>query len=190
MPGACLNAWRPYECEWSVGYLWRWMNWIVRLDIIVLALMFIGVVIVITRISYRYLIARRVREIDTASRRQLAAVLHLELGSLKAIASSAPYLGLAGVCVGIMSTLGFGGAMEKNTFLTMLGANMAAALATTAAGILVAIPATCSYNYLCGRKDLLEGEVSDSAPAHLGGYRQRACDSPQRNDSLNSRHSA
>jgi biopolymer transport protein ExbD len=172
MTEACLNAWRPYECEWSVGYLWHWMNWVVRLDVIVLALMLTGVVVVVTRISYRYLVARHVREIDSASRRKLAAVLSIEWGSLKAIASSAPYFGLAGTCVGIMSSLGFGGAMEKNTFLTMVAANMAAALATTAAGILVAIPATCSYNYLCTRKDLLESEVSSDPPAPLSRQRR------------------
>jgi len=172
MTEACLNAWRPYDCEWSVGYLWHWMNWIVRLDIIVLTLMLTGVVVVVTRICYRYLVARHVREIDAASRWKLAAVLSIELGSLKAIASSAPYLGLAGTCVGIMSSLGFDGAMEKNTFLTMVAANMAAALATTAAGILVAVPATCSYNYLCTRKDLLESEVSNEPPAQISQYRQ------------------
>ena len=172
MTEACLKAWRPYECEWSVGYLWHWMNWVVRLDVIVLTLMLTGVVVVVTRISYRYLVVRHVREIDSASRRELAAVLSIELGSLKAIASSAPYLGLAGTCLGIMSSLGFGGNMEKNTFLTMVAANMAAALATTAAGILVAVPATCSYNYLCTCKDLLESEASSGLSAQISRYRQ------------------
>jgi biopolymer transport protein ExbD len=168
----CLNSWHPYECEWGIGYLWRWMNWVVRLDVIVLALMLACVVVVVTRISYRYLVARRVGETDSASRRKLVAVLSIELGSLKAIASSAPYLGLAGTCVGIMNTLGFGGAMERNTFVVMLGANMAAALASTAAGILVTVPATCCYNYLCARKDLLESEVSNDPPAQISRHRQ------------------
>jgi biopolymer transport protein ExbD len=150
------------------------MNWVVRLDVIVLALMFTGVVVVVTRVSYRYLVARPGREIDSASRRKLASVLSIELGSLKAIASGAPYLGLAGACVGIMSSLGFGGAMEKNTFLTMVAANMAASLATTAttaAGILVAVPATSSYNYLCTCKALLESESSSGLPAQMSRYR-------------------
>jgi biopolymer transport protein ExbD len=172
MHGVCLNSWHPYECDWSVGHLWRWMNWVVRLDVIVLALMLAGVVVVVARISYRYYLARSGREIDSASRRKPAAVLSIELGSLKAIASSAPYLGLAGTCVGIMSSLGFGGNMEKNTFLTMVAANMAASLAATAAGILVAVPATCSYNYLCTRIDLLVSELSNDPPARIGRYRQ------------------
>ena len=174
MPGVCLNSWQPYECEWSVGNLWRWMNWIVRFDVIVLALMLACVVAIVTRVLCRYHKARRVREIDSASRRKLAAALSIEVGSLKAIASSAPYLGLAGTSVGIMSSLGFGGNMEKSRFMAMVAANMASALAATAAGILVAVPATCSYNYLCTRKDLLESEVSNDPSAQISRYRQIA----------------
>jgi biopolymer transport protein ExbD len=175
MPEACLTSWQPYKCEWSVGHLWRWMNWIVRLDVIVLAFMLVCVVVVVTRVFYRYHLARPVGEADSAAGGKFAAVLNIEVGSLKAIASSAPYLGLAGTCVGIMSSLGFGGAMEKNTFLTMVAANMAAALATTAAGILVAVPATCSYNYLRTRKDLLESKVPNDPPAQIRRYRQGNC---------------
>jgi biopolymer transport protein ExbD len=148
------------------------MNWIVRLDVVVLVLMLVCVVVVVTRIFYRYHLARPVGETDSAGRVKLAAVLTIEMGSLKAIASSAPYLGLAGTCVGIVSSLGLGGAMEKNTFLVMVAANMASALAATAAGILVAVPATCSYNYLCTRKDLLESEVSNQPLAQIRRYRQ------------------
>ena|SRR5260370_12007849 len=175
MNGVCLNSWRPNGCEWSVGYLWRWMNWIVRLDVIVLALMLVCVVVVVTRVFYRYHLARPVGEADSASRRKLAAVLSIELGSLKAITSSAPYLGLAGTCVGIMSGLGFGGiAMEKNAALALISSRIVVALVTTAAGILVAVPAICSYNYLCTRKDLLESEVSNDPPAQIRRYRQGA----------------
>jgi biopolymer transport protein ExbD len=149
------------------------MNWIVRLDVIVLALMLVCVVVLVTRIVYRYHLARPVGDTDSASRGKLAAVLSIELGSLKAIASSAPYLGLAGTCVGIMSGLGFGGIdMEKNAALALISSRIAVALVTTAAGILVAVPATCSYNYLCTRKDLLESEVSNDPSAQIRRYRQ------------------
>lgn len=164
MNGVCLSSWQPYGREWSVGYLWHWMNWIVRLDVIVLALMLIYVVVVVTRLFRRYHIARSAREIDSASRRKLAAVLSIEVGSLKSIASSAPYLGLAGTCVGIMSGLRFGAIeMEKNAFLALISSRIAVALVTTAAGILVAVPAICSYNYLLTRIDLLESEESNDA---------------------------
>jgi hypothetical protein len=102
MRGVCLNGWQPDGCEWTVGYLWHWMSWIVRLDVIVLAIMLAGVVVVIVRISCHFDSSRRRKEIDTTSRRKLAAALSSELGGLKAIASGAPYVGLAGTCVGIM----------------------------------------------------------------------------------------
>lgn len=174
MRGVCLNSWEPYGCEWTVGYLWRWMNWITRLDVIVLALMLAYVVVVIIHASYRCHLARREKEIDSASRSKLAAALSIKLGSLKAIAYSAPYLGLAGTCVGILSAYRFSGtvAMEEKTFLVMMAARMAAPLVTTAAGILVAVPAICSYNYLRLRKDLLESEVSNDRPAQMTPYRQ------------------
>ncbi len=174
MNGVCLNSWEPSGCEWTVGYLWRWMNWITRLDVIVLALMLAYVVVVVIHVSYRCHLARREREIDSASRSKLAAVLSIELGGLKAIAAGAPYLGLAGTCVGILSAYRFSGTveMETNTFLVMMAAKMAAPLVTTAAGILVAVPAICSYNYLCTRKDLFESKVSNDPPAQIRRYRQ------------------
>jgi len=173
MHGVCLISWQPYGCEWSVGYLWRWMNWIVRLDVIVLALMLAYVVVVVTRISCRYRVARRAREIDSASRRKLAALLSFDVGGLKSMASTAPYIGLAGTCVGIMSALGFGGiAMEKNAALALISSRIAVALVTTAAGIVVAVPATCSHNYLRTRMDFLESELSDDPPAQISRYRQ------------------
>ena len=169
MRGVCLNSWEPSGCEWTVGYLWRWMNWIMRLDVIVLELMLAYVVVVVIYASYRCHLARRERGINSASRSKLAAVLSIQLGGLKGIASAAPYLGLAGTCVGIMSALVFSGG---NTSLGVEAAKMAAPLVTTAVGILVAVPATCAYNYLCTPKDLLESELSDDPRARIRRYRQ------------------
>ena len=59
MPGVWLNSWQTDGCEWSIGYLWRWMNWLERLDVVVLALMLAYVVIVVSRASYSYHLARR-----------------------------------------------------------------------------------------------------------------------------------
>jgi len=164
MHGVCLNSWQPSGCEWSVGYLWRWMNWVVRLDVIVLALMFVYVVVVVTRVFCRYHLARRETETDTAcpafqrTRRKLAADLSVKVGNIKCISSTAPYLGLAGTCIGLLSVFrGF--AMEKHAALVMLTTYTAASLVTAAAGILVAVPAAWSHNYLRVRIDLLESEI-------------------------------
>jgi len=148
------------------------MNWIVRLDVTVLALMLVYVVVVVTRGFCRCHLARRARDVDSAGRRKLA-VLSIEVGSLKSIASSAPYLGLAGTCVGIiMSQSGFTGEMEEHTLQAMMAARTAATLITTAVGILVAVPATCAYNYLRTRQDLLESDVSSDPPAQISRYHQ------------------
>ena len=177
MNGACPSFWQAYGgCEWSIRYLWRGMCWFVRLDVIVLALMLIYVVAVGTRIYCRYLLARRTRGSDDAGRGRLATDLSVEVGGLRSIASIAPYLGLAGTCVGILSAPGIGSgiAMAKNAALALISSGIAAALVTTAAGILVAVSATCFYNYLRTRIDLLQSEVSNDPLADRVEYRQDA----------------
>jgi biopolymer transport protein ExbD len=129
-----------------------------RLDVIVLALMLIYVFAVIIHVSCCYYLAQRARVVGSASRRTLAAALNIEVGSLKSIALTAPCLGLAGTCFGILSAFG-GVGMEKHAALLMITTRVALALIPTAVAIPVAVLATSSYNYLCTRMDLLEGEV-------------------------------
>jgi len=234
MPGACLNSWHPDGCEWSIGYLWGWTNWIARLDVFVLALMLAHIVIVVSRGSYRYHLACRqsrafardatsafgrgafdevitvaaragrspvatmvatglaafasvpsqftlAEAIDTASQafqrsqRNLAADLSLGVGTLKSIASTAPFLGLAGTCFGILSAFR-GTGMERHAALAMMTTYIAAALITTATGLLVAVPAVWSYNYSRVRIDRLESEMSNAALeaiTHLNAHPQR-----------------
>lgn len=155
MPGACLN---PYGCEWGIGHLWRWMNWIGRADVILLALLLVYTLALLVRISYRCHAARRAPKTDNAGQRKLGSELNIEVGSLKSIALVAPYLGLVGTCFGVMS--GFRGiGMERNAALAVMTLTITAALVTTAAGIIVAVAATCSYNYLRVCLDLLQNEV-------------------------------
>jgi biopolymer transport protein ExbD len=160
MSGACFN---PYGCEWSIGDLWRSMDWLRRLDVVVLVLMLAYVLVVFTHVFYRYNLVRGPRRIDSAGKRKLSADLSLQARRLKSIALAAPYLGLLGTCLGILNGPGIGSgiAMEKYRALVLMASGTATALITTAAGIFVAVPATCSYNYLCTRMGLLESEVSD-----------------------------
>lgn len=168
MPDVCPNSWQTYVCEWSIRYLWHLMTWFGRLDVIVLAFMLIYIVVVLTHVSYRYQLARHARGIDTTSwasqggRRKLAADLSVTVGSLKSIAFAAPYLGLAGTCAGILSAFR-AIAMERSDALAMITSYITAAPVTTAAGLLVAVPATWSYNYLSTRIDLLECEISSDS---------------------------
>jgi len=172
-PGGCY-PWQPGGCEWTIRYVWRWMSSFGRLDVIVLALMLIYVLALVIHVSCRYYLARRARGVGSASRRTLAAVLNIEVGSLKSIALTAPYLGLVGTCVGILNAFG-GVDMEKHAAMAMIATKIALALITTAAGIPVAVLATCSYNYLRTRIDLLEGEVFDEGQQrgrHFRGARR------------------
>jgi len=152
--------WQPGGCEWTIRYLWRWMSSFGRYDVIVLALMLIYLFAVVIHVCCRYYLARRARGIDSVSRRALAPFLGIEMRSLKSIALTAPYLGLAGTCVGILSALG-GGAMQRDTLRAMVATKIGLALIPTAAGIPVAVLATCLYNYFRTRVDLLGGEVFD-----------------------------
>jgi biopolymer transport protein ExbD len=165
--------WEP-GCEWTIRYLWRWMGSFGRLDVIVLALMLVYLFAVVIHVCFRYYLARRARGIDSADRRTLASVLNIEVGNLKSIAVTAPYLGLVGTCVGILSASG-GVGLEKHAAMAMIMTRIALALITTAAGILVAVLATCSHNYLRTRIDLLEGEAFDEGQQrgrHFRGARR------------------
>jgi biopolymer transport protein ExbD len=65
--------------------------------------------------------------------------------------------------------------MQKDAFRAMIATQIAVALIPTAAGIPVAVLATCSYNYLRTRIDLLEGEVFDEGQQrgrHFRGARR------------------
>lgn len=152
--------WQPDGCEWTIRYLWRSMSSVGRLDVIVLALMLVYLLAVVIHVYYRYYLARRVRRIDSADSEKLVAVavLNIKVGSLKSIALTAPCLGLAGTCFGILSAFG-GVGMEIYAARAMIVTRLAVALIPTAVAIPVAVLATASYNYLCTRMDLLEGEV-------------------------------
>jgi biopolymer transport protein ExbD/uncharacterized membrane protein len=173
MPGLRPNSWQTYGCEWTLRYLWRWTNLFERLDLIVLALMLALVVVVVVRVSYRYRLARRAEVIETASeafhraRKKLATDLRNDVGSLRSIAFTAPYLGLAGTCVGMLSAFK-GVGMQRHAAMAMMASGIAAATITTGAGLLVAVPAVLSYNYLRTCIDSLENEFHSKARRSLG----------------------
>jgi biopolymer transport protein ExbD len=165
MPGACPSSWQTYGCGWTIGYLWRWTTLWERLALLGLALMLAYVLVVLGSLSYRYHLARRVQGVDAASpafqhnRRKLVADLKLRLGTLRAIAFTAPYLGLAGTCIGILAMFRAFSGTRFGAVLSMVF-GLDAALISTAAGILVTVPAIVSYNYLCTRIESLESEIN------------------------------
>jgi hypothetical protein len=138
--------------------LWQSMGLLRRLDVIVLALMLARVIAIVGHAAYRHHSIRRSPATDTNSRKMFAADLSLRLYTLRSIAHTAPFLGLAGSCVGILDSFtGIG--MQKSA---MLNLNLSRAPITTAAAYLVTVPAIWSHNYLWTLLDLLRIKISGS----------------------------
>lgn len=97
--------------------------------------------------------------IDGGERQVSALRKHLRI--LNGVATISPLLGLLGTVWGMLlafrdvSNKASGGGMEQ------LGADIALALATTAAGLIIAIPALSIYMFLTARIDALVMEMDD-----------------------------
>src|SRR5207244_3994217 len=115
-------------------------------------------VFVVVRFSRRYYLARResrallpdsnsVRTSQPGHKR-LVAELSRGVATLKAIAWSAPFLGLAGTCYGILVVFSTGYVGSKSRFLSLIFLEVATTLIATVAGLVVAIPAAISNNVL------------------------------------------
>jgi len=179
MPGVCLNSWQREPCEWSIGYLWHFSDGFERFVFVGLALMLFYTAFVFSRFCLRYYSVRRESRLlepspaYTAKRhqRKLTADLERGLGTLRAIASLAPYLGLAGTCDGVVYRLiGRGIAMTGAYGIVMFAAQISTALITAAAGIIVAVPAILVYNFLQTRIEEFKREFVDApvAASHPG----------------------
>lgn len=166
---ACTSSWQTYGCECGIPCLWQSMGLLRRIDIIVLALMLARVIAVVGWAAYLYRSTRRSFATDTNSqelhrgRRMFAEKLSLRLYTLRSIAHVAPFLGLVGSCIGIFDSFS-GIGMQRATTLAILSSNLRRAPITTAAALLVTVPAVWSHNYLRGLLDLLKIEISGSAP--------------------------
>jgi biopolymer transport protein ExbB/biopolymer transport protein TolQ len=90
------------------------------------------------------------------------ADLRRGIGSLATIATTAPFIGLFGTVIGIMhafQSIGQAGGGGFNT----VSQGIAEALATTAFGLVVAIPAAWMFNYLTQRVERLQVEMANSS---------------------------
>src|SRR3954470_5337618 len=101
------------------------------------------------------------RSIDRATLR-VTADLRRGLSGLATVASSAPFVGLLGTVLGIitafqlMASSGSGG-------LASVSAGISEALVTTAFGLLVAIPALMMFNYLTNRVEEMTVDIADAS---------------------------
>jgi biopolymer transport protein ExbB/biopolymer transport protein TolQ len=84
------------------------------------------------------------------------------LGNLATISTTAPFIGLFGTVVGIIHAFQ-GMALTGSGGLGAVSAGIAEALATTAFGLFVAIPAVWLYNYFLNKVDRFNVEMSNSS---------------------------
>jgi biopolymer transport protein ExbB len=90
------------------------------------------------------------------------AELKKGLGNLATISTTAPFVGLFGTVIGIINAFR-GMALSGSGGLGAVSAGIAEALATTAFGLFVAIPAVWMYNYFLNKVERFQVEMSNSS---------------------------
>ena len=103
----------------------------------------------------RLLFFRNVDLYQYPNRKMLELDLGHNLGPLATIGSSAPYIGLLGTVIAVILTFYIIGEQKTAIDTGEIMKNLALALKATAAGLVVAIPATIFYNMLMDRVDRL-----------------------------------
>lgn len=101
------------------------------------------------------------RAMDVTLARE-AESLEARLGSLATIGSAAPFIGLFGTVVGIMTSFQ-AIAGSKSTNLAVVAPGIAEALLATAIGLLAAIPAVIAYNKFTADAGKLTGRMEGFA---------------------------
>jgi biopolymer transport protein ExbB/biopolymer transport protein TolQ len=108
------------------------------------------------------------RRLESAKRslERSTAIVHAELerglSSLATIGSTAPFVGLFGTVVGILTAFKEIATKQGTSFSTVAG-GISEALATTALGLLVAIPAVWAFNHFTNRIKGFGVEMDNSA---------------------------
>ena len=105
--------------------------------------------------------ARIEKAMDVTLARE-SETLEARLGSLATIGSAAPFIGLFGTVIGIMTSFqAIAGSQSTN--LAVVAPGIAEALLATAMGLLAAIPAVIAYNKLTGDVNRLTGRMEGFA---------------------------
>ena len=86
---------------------------------------------------------------------------------LAIIATVSPLLGLLGTVLGVMHSF-VGVAQAGASNISAVAPGVAEALITTAAGLVVAIPAAIAFNYFTGRLNLFMGELEGFSSEFIG----------------------
>jgi biopolymer transport protein ExbB len=99
------------------------------------------------------------RAIDRVKEREVAK-FKTGLGGLGSISSAAPFIGLFGTVIGIINAFRSMAASGQGG-LGAVSAGISEALVTTAAGLLVAIPAVMAYNYFTNTIESFVVDMND-----------------------------
>ena len=123
----------------------------------------IGLLILMSILTFtfaieRLLFYRSVKLSDYKHKLELELDLSKRLGSIASIGSNAPYIGLLGTVLAIILTFYIIGDKQNDIDTGEIMKHLALALKATAAGLVVAIPATVIYNGLVGRAERLIAE--------------------------------
>src|SRR3954467_4390092 len=115
-----------------------------------------------------------------ASRRALEraeAIVHAELkrgiGSLATIGSTAPFVGLLGTVVGILTAFQKI-SQTKTAGLASVAGGISEALVTTAIGLFVAIPAVMMFNYFTSKVEAFDVEMDNSSSELIDYFIKRS----------------
>ena len=95
-----------------------------------------------------------IRDVLQETGRQEATRLTRRLGVLETVAAVSPLLGLLGTVLGmirVFATISAAGLGNPET----MSSGISEAMVTTAAGLIIGIPALVAYNWLSGRADLI-----------------------------------
>jgi len=120
----------------------------------------IGLLVLMSIVTFafaieRLLFYRSVKLDEYDHKLELELDLTKRLGSIASIGSNAPYIGLLGTVLAIILTFYIIGDKQNDIDTGEIMKHLALALKATAAGLVVAIPATVIYNGLIGRVDRL-----------------------------------
>lgn len=119
-----------------------------------------------------------VRDVLEEAGRQEATRLTRRLGVLETVAAVAPLLGLLGTVLGmirVFATISLAGLGNPET----LSSGISEAMVTTAAGLIIGIPALVAYNWLNGRADRIIFELEFYSSKLLDTLRRRRLDRPE-----------
>lgn len=104
-----------------------------------------------------------VNRVLAGSERNIHAEMKQGLDVLATVASTAPLVGLLGTVIGIVDAAYRGCGASRAVCMAATATGISEALASTALGLLVAVPALWSFNYFSDRLEQLDLEAATSS---------------------------